>query len=120
MEEEEELHAAELRSAEASLWSLMAEQAVAYEAQLAAAAQLGSAAAGLDLGGTSSCSTAFPQTEEQDAIVQHLEEQHGAQVAELQARLAEAQVLLGQERELEESALEQASMACCHVFEPTL
>lgn len=114
LEQEQELHAAELHSAEASLWSLMAEQAVAYEAKLAAPAQHGSAAAGLEVGGTRSCSTASPQTKEQGAVIQHLEEQHGDRVAELQAQLAEAQVLLSRGRELQAEALEQASTACCH------
>ena len=118
LEQEQELHAAELRSAAASLLSLMAEQAVAYEAQLAAAAQHGSAAAGLDVGGTSSRSTAFTQTEEQASVMQHLEEEHGARVADLQAQLAEAQMLPGQERELQENALEQASTACCPASVP--
>ena len=117
LEQEQELHAAELRSAEASLWSLMAEQAVAYEAQLAAAAH-GSTAAGLDVGTTSGHSTARLQIEEQDAIVKHLEEQHRTQVAELQAQLVEAQVLLSQERRLQEDALGQVTTACCHVSEP--
>ena len=120
LEEEQELHAAELRSAEASLWSLMAEQAVAFEAQLAAAAQHGSAAAGLGVGGVSSHSTAAPDPEEQGAIIQHLEEQHGARVAELQAQLAEAGVLLARERELQEDALEQASTACCRHSVPVV
>ena len=120
LEEEQELHAAELRSAEASLRSLMAEQAVAFEAQLAAAFQHGSAAAGLGAGGVSSHSTVGPDPEEQDAVIQHLEEQHGVQIAELQAQLAEAGVLLAKDRELQEDALEQASTACCRGSVPVV